>query len=525
MKFFKRMSLRIGVFLILILAWEGPRLAAQSSNYTGTVDYGVRVGNREVVLVPFDSYAIPFRSGLQLEMVAARAEANPVLRRGEPGQPDSVGVAFYGTIIPIGNQLRMWYLCAGDQEKAFGFTWLRDTKWNVCYAVSTDGVNWEKPKLGLVSYGGNTQNNLVALKPTGSEVWQCLVIYEPDDPNPDRRFKMIYENRDVGDVDASDSAAYSRDGLSWTNSPRNPVIKRSFEPSGIVKYNGLYYVAGHGTGFKKRLLVVHASADFEHWTEAVSLGFRRDNIGPLRPPIPGWQTDEQIHLGASLWDRGNVILGFYGQWHGPTLESEDRRDMRMDIGLLVSHDALHYTEPIPGFKIIRAADARFPVAEFRARLVQGQSFVNLGEQTLTWYSFWGPGGADGVRLAAWPRDRFGYYSVPRLATEGQDPQKKVAPHFISCPIRLDKAETKVYLNVGELGEHSRVTVEVLDEKFQGIAGLSGADSIPLTSSGLHEQVKWRNRASLGRFNHPVRLRVNFGGLQLEHARVYAVYLQ
>lgn len=493
---------------------------ADRSIYSQTPGYAVDVQNSEVVLFPFDRDAIPFRSGVQLNLQAgSRYKNNPVLRPGSPGQPDSVGTAFYGTVIPFGDQLRMWYLCAGDKEKGFGFNWLPGVRWRVCYAESKDGINWTKPNLGLVSYGGSTHNNLVALNPIKGDSIASVVIYDPEDSDPKRRFKMIYENHG-----GSDSAAYSPDGLTWTNSPGNPVIRPVIEPSGLIKYDGYYYVVGHGA-FDKRVLVVDASADFDHWTDAVSVGFRKDNLGPLHPRLSGSHSGEQVHLGAALWNRGNVILGLYGQWHGPSTESDDRRDMRMDIGFVVSHDCLHYHEPIPDFKMIPGDDEKFPVMGFAARLVQGQGFLNLGDQTLAWYSLWGPGGAEGVRLATWTRDRLGYFAVPAVATEGQLPVKGVDPQFISCPIRLHNAQTKVYVNVGGLGEYSNITVELLDDKFQAIPGFSGADSVPITKSGIREQVTWRNADSLGRLNSPIRLRIKFGGLQIEHARVYAVYLK
>jgi hypothetical protein len=496
-----------------------PCLAADPGRYTGTIDYGVHIQNGETVLFPFDNDAVPFRSGLQLSLQEAhRFKDNPVLRRGAKGEPDSAGVAFYGTVIPFSEGLRMWYLCAGDRDKGFGFNWLPNVRWRVCYAESKDGITWNKPNLGLVEYGGNTQNNLVALNPLDSDAIASIVIHDPQDPDSQRRFKMIYENHG-----GSDSAAYSKDGLTWTNSPRNPVIKPVIEPTGLIKYNGYYYLVGHGA-FDKRVLVADASADFDHWIDAISLGFRRDNVGPLHPPLSGSHSGEQVHLGAALWDRGNVILGLYGAWHGPNTESDDRRDMRMDIGLVISHDALHYHEPIPDFKIIPGVDEKFAVMGFAARLVQGQGFLNLGDQTLAWYSLWGPGGADGVRLATWPRDRLGYYSVPAVATEGQMPVKGVDPQFVSCPILIDKSQANVYLNASGLGEYSNVTVDVLDDKFQEIPGFSGADSIPLTKPGFHQRISWRNKESLSAFDRPVRLRVRFGGLQMEHARVYAVYL-
>ena len=114
--------------------------------------------------------------------------------------------------------------------------------------------------------------------------------------------------------------------------------------------------------------------------------------------------------------------------------------------MIISHDALHYYEPIPGFKMIAGRDQEFTRGDFRARLAQGQALVNVGEQTFAYYSFWGTGGADGIYLVAWDRDRLGYFSVPWAPEEGQAPTPGVAPQFITCPIRLNKPQARVYLN-------------------------------------------------------------------------------
>jgi hypothetical protein len=57
----------------------------------------------------------------------------------------------------------------------------------------------------------------------------------------------------------------------------------------------------------------------------------------------------QVHLGAALWDRGNVIIGFYGMYENPT---NDRRTSIVDLGLIVSNDAISFREPVPDFKIV-----------------------------------------------------------------------------------------------------------------------------------------------------------------------------
>ena len=77
-------------------------------------------------------------------------------------------------------------------------------------------------------------------------------------------------------------------------------------------------VNGQGGGLygggRLRTMTTVASCDFEHWTDACATSFRRGSTSDLR--LDRWNTWEEVHLGASLMIRGNVIMGIYGMWHG-----------------------------------------------------------------------------------------------------------------------------------------------------------------------------------------------------------------
>ena len=62
------------------------------------------------------------------------------------------------------------------------------------YAESTDGINWTKPDLGLVSWDGSTHNNIVFLLPPDgySNSWKhnrLILVRDDNDPDPNRRYK------------------------------------------------------------------------------------------------------------------------------------------------------------------------------------------------------------------------------------------------------------------------------------------------------------------------------------------------
>jgi hypothetical protein len=457
----------------------------------------------EVVFFPFDDVSVPFSADLRLQLVSGKAkgERTPiVLGRGEPGQPDDAVVRFYGTVIPSGNILHMWYLARGQRD-ARGL--------RVCYATSSDGMHWEKPTLGLVDYHGNAQNNIVDLRAGHCDLAALPIIVDPDDPDPNRRFKCVFESAGYGNQLA---VAYSADGLRWTESPRNPVGPM-LEQAGLIKWRGCYFVNGQGGSHfgspgGTRKLATFASYDFEHWTAAACLGFRRDTLPP-RPMIQEWNAAEEVHLGAGRWDRGNVILGVYGMWHGHP--SGDRERVGIDLGLVVSNDALHYREPVPDFRLIPAREETGWPTGREPALGQGQALLNVGDRTFCWYEAWGHGD---VRLASWPRDRLGYFAVFR---------RTVGPHFITCPVRT-KHPLKVYANVDGLGEHSSVLVELCDEQFQPLPGYSGADCVPLQTPGLRQHIRWRGHETITGVEEPVRLRVSFCGLRPEDIKLFAIYI-
>ena len=471
---------------------------------------GPDVSHDSLVLFPFDDHSVPFQRLVKLHLNGKRRTANTtqvVVPLGEEGAHDSVWIAYYGTVVRVGDELWMWYLGQGE-----------DRKRRSCYAVSKDGFNWERPKLGLVEYNGHTQNNLVE-GPCGE--W---VLYDPEDPDPCRRFKSLRMEAQM-----RISVAYSEDGLRWRDGPHD-IFGIGMELGHVCKFNGCYYANGQGgpspinrpiphpiVQASKRITVTFASYDFEHWTHAAALSFRKDNVPPRTPSDFEPHRGEQVHEGAALWDRGNVLIGLYGQYHG---QSNDRRYCTVDLGFVVSQDALHFKEPVADFKMVHSYEERDGAAP---RLVQRNAFANIGDRTVYWYSVWreSPESPTGVRVATWERDRFGYFSAARRiygfgAAYG--------PHCISCPIELDREGRKVFVNADGLGEYSRIRVELLDLQFRPVPGYSGDDCAPVGESGLRQPVSWREKEALPRFDHPVRIRVNWEGVRPEDARLYSIYV-
>jgi hypothetical protein len=73
----------------------------------------------------------------------------------------------------------------------------------ICYAVSKNGINWEKPNLGLVDYQGSKRNNIIWRGPHGAGVLQ-----DGSDPDIECKYKCIFQGLNV---------SFSADGLDWSS--------------------------------------------------------------------------------------------------------------------------------------------------------------------------------------------------------------------------------------------------------------------------------------------------------------------
>jgi len=463
----------------------------------------------ELVLFSFDDVAFPFQRGVKLVLHGYPRDGDDVaphaLHAGRPGDPDSESVAYYGTVIRVGDELWMYYL--GNDTPGAG------RHQRLLQARSTDGRTWTKPSLGVVEYRGSTDNNICDL-PINGHLQAAVVLYEPDDPDPAKRFKLSYETEVL---DKRMAVAFSADGITWVPFAGNPVGPYFFEQAGGTKFNGAYYVNGQGfaghyaaAGFARQL-VTHVSYDFETWTQEGSMGFSRD-LRPPRSTEHGGVAGPQVHLGASLWNRGDVLVGFYGMWNGHP--SNDRRLITMDLGLVVSHDALHYTEPVPDFPIVSARETKTVTEHSNfPQIMQGQGFENIGDETLFWYSPWPETDADAIRVASWPRDRLGHLEAIR----GPEPA-----HVLSRPVSASP-EAVLVLNHELSSAHASLHVELLTERLEPLPGYAAADSALTSVSALEGEVRWNGSAVLP--DGPFRIRITFDGIRPEDARLYVAYLR
>ena len=101
---------------------------------------------------------------------------------------------FPGTVLRDEGVFKMWYM--GMMYTGSGVANY------TCYATSDDGISWTKPNLGMVDFGGNTNNNIIGGGSASVSIDEAA--------EPERRYK------NYGGYDDGHGGYYSADGLNWT---------------------------------------------------------------------------------------------------------------------------------------------------------------------------------------------------------------------------------------------------------------------------------------------------------------------
>ncbi len=488
----------------------------------------------ECVFFAFDDHSIPWQHNLKLTLVSATKHPdNPVLRRGPEGAPDHGHACLYGTVIKEGSKFRMWYLGMFETHLSGGHG--GTGYWRpMCYAESTDGVHWTKPELGLDEFNGSKNNNICLIKGEPFSLTRVndflSVLHDPSDPDPAKRYKVAYiahvpydnikggmsklgkKEKRIG----STICATSADGLTWNvvgDRPANAGGER-FEVSGLYRFGDFYYTTGQllspwawradGSDID-RSMWAYRSSDFKTWSQAKAFAFARP--GQLaNPPIP----DQRTHMGAGLWNRGNVLVGLYGIWQNaevPPAKGEPFcKGVHIDLGLIISNDGIHFREPVAGFKVI----ARGKEGEWDdIALIQGHAFVNEVDKTMIWYSHWNTGGKPKDRdvgmdigLATLRRDGLGYLSRKQDDNDAE---------FITSTFTTGWMS----INVDGITPEVPLTADLLDHLDRPIAGYVAS----ITQNGTQQPLIWPKALPAGQ---KLALRVKFPSNS--SARVYAIYL-
>jgi hypothetical protein len=478
---------------------------------------GLTVGG-SALLLAIDDYMLPLRRNLCLHMSKPQVRAEPVLtpRRDIPHAPDRIATHFYGAVLHENGRFRMWYypVALGDAPGEL-------TQGPVCYAESADGLVWERPALGQMEFKGSRDNNAIALPE--EKIEGLHVIRDDDDPDPSRRYKMIY-NPHTGRF-WSIRTATSADGITWEPGPELPVTE-FVEQASFYKHAGLYIVNAQtispwhyseGGAPMGRQAYAWVSPNFDTWLDETVESFTLPE--PRNPADRGPRKPyDQVHIGIGAASFGTVLVGLFGLWHNSPVFNE----ITCDLSLVVSNDGLHFREPVKGGVFIGAAESPAPPVngvQHPTILAQGNGILNVGDETWIYHDRWrnAPYGEDyysEVALATLPRDRWGALAINPDQSSGT---------VWTAPFVVPAGGFSLALNADGA---AAMQVELGDEAFTLLPEFSGEQAGRCSDAGGFDcAVSWPGGATAALAGRRVRARVRMTRDTGAEPRLYAMSLR
>ncbi len=437
-----------------------------------------------------DDHEVLYRAGLtRFVEQPQRVSLEPVLK---PEMPWEHGhVSLWGSVLHDGSDFQMWYL-AIPPERRRGYD-------RICYATSSDGVNWTRGDFDRYPLPEAPRNNLVYRDEQLPRIHRShpfTVIRDLLEPDPQRRYKFVGYMNDA-DHNRGYSVGFSPDGIDWTCAPRvllprgdRTAVGQDFVNGGFVMTSrgdnrGRDREAGHMT---RRDIAVSRSPDLLDWTPGVRV-FEGDDDDP-----PGTE-----FYGMPLFMWGNQWIGF--------LEYYDPRNEVLNVQLTTSRD---------GDRWERACSRRtyFDVGSSDSWESTWVVFppsppIVVGDEMLLWYTgrplahrrlpeltF-----ASSIGLARAPRDRF---AGLRAGPDGGE-------------LTTDWVEVggpRLLLNIGAAA--GSLSVAVTGDDAQPIAGFDHSDCDLGIENGVDVEATWNGRDLAALVGRSVRLHI-----RITYATLYA----
>ncbi len=177
----------------------------------------------------------------------------------------------YCTIIDDNGLLRLYYR-GGPLDGKDG-----SSKEYTCYAISVDGINWVKPKLGIFEFEGSKDNNIVLANSAPFTHNFSPFLDKNPNADPQQKYKSLSGLERTGLV-----AFVSPDGLHWKKLQEEPVIgprPHDFDSQNVTfwseaeKMYVCYFRSWVTYDKRYRAVARTTSKDFIHWTEPVQMDY------------------------------------------------------------------------------------------------------------------------------------------------------------------------------------------------------------------------------------------------------------
>jgi len=405
---------------------------------------------------------------------------NPLIRGDVPWEqaPYCFGTVIYDEEDSI---FKIWY-------QSYNFDQPVETRTPVLYATSKDGIKWNRPNLGLFEFQGSSENNIVLQNYGHHDLYSPSVIKDTTDPNPKRRYKMIWWDFPLGEEGYQDDGmcvAFSPDGIHWEKYSDNPVLHANKSEQSISDVMSLMYDRNSGkyVAYTKgwaepwpafRQVVRTESKDFIHWSEPeVVITHKHDTHDPQS-------------YGMTVAQIGNLYIGMISIYKKPG-------DETIDIQLTVSHDNRHWAHVANQATFIPNGSK----GSWDAGMIFTAPLLNHDGKTLIYYGAW-----DGAHNSKTRNSGIGLATLRLNGFVSLDAGEKEGT-VITNPIENYKGE----LFVNADASNGMLRAELVDDVTKKpILGYTIDDCNPLTKDGTAQNIYWQDNKELPSSGKRIRIR-------------------
>jgi len=404
---------------------------------------------------------------------------NPIIRGNDSWAQNPY---CFGTVIYDNEEslFKIWYMSYNHGQPV-------EDRTPILYATSKNGIQWTQPDLRLVEYQESKNNNIILTNYGYHDLYSPSVIKDNADPDPDRRYKMIWWDFPLGDTGYQDDGmciAFSADGIHWKKHHGNPILHAKKCEQSISDVMSVMqdqrtgkfvaYTKGWADPWPAfRQIVRTESNNFIHWSEPKLVITHKNTV------------EDPQSYGMTVTQIENMYIGLMCSYKNPGNET-------IDIQLAISHDNQHWERACNQETFIPNG----PPGSWDSGMIFTAPLINHGDQTLIYYGGWdGPHNLknrnSGIGLATLRKN--GFVSID--AGKGQG---TLTTHVIR------KVQGPLFVNTD--ASNGLLLAEILDVDGKPIPGYTANDCIPIQGDGLEEPVKWREHSDLPDTENGLRIR-------------------
>lgn len=438
--------------------------------------------------------------------------ANPIIKPDQPWEGKNTtpqGSVIYDNEDGI---FKMWYTTA-HQGLGKG----------MAYAVSADGVHWDKPKMDIVIVDNQTTNLVIPAMQFGYMYQPYCVLKDLREPDPNRRYKLAFLSiqRNITQNQSPThpgtrrglGIAFSPDGLRWTLAKDfaaddiidishlfvDPYNNNQFTLFGrtLTVPNQIKQAWGHYPWFEKhyngRAVVRSSSTDFLNWRPAQLI-----MTADLQDPV-----STQIYS-MNVFPYQGLYLGLVQRYISqPGIGT-------IDIQLAISRDGVNFTRPFrePFFPL-------GPIGTWDRFMLHSMSGPPLkhGDQLRFYY-----GGRSYRHRPTKIADSSPTYANIGLASIPQDRFVAVEASFDGGTLTtkpLNFTGDSLYLNANTA--FGKITLRLLDQNNNPIPGY---ETTLQNTDTLQTPIQFPGKSITQLGAQPIRLQFT-----LQNAQLYSFWIQ